>query len=215
MTKRRPPFGPHAAGDDSADLGPAAHWRGLFGRHRGGPFSRWRGPRMFNSGALRLLVLGLIAEAPRHGYDIIRDLHDRFQGAYRPSPGSIYPILQMLAEAGLVTSEMHGRQRLFAVSDEGRAYLADSAPNWRRSTPSSPKRRDDRQIGDRRSDPGPARGAVRKAAQERAHRRPGGQAARRARARAARDRRDLSAPALPVNERPVDEDRQRQRQRRE
>ena len=80
---------------------------------------------MFDSGALRLLVLGLIAEAPRHGYDIIRDLHDRFQGAYRPSPGSIYPILQTLAEAGLVTSEMHGRQRLFAVSDEGRAYLAE------------------------------------------------------------------------------------------
>ena len=80
---------------------------------------------MFDSGVLRLLVLGLIAEAPRHGYDIIRDLHDRFQGAYRPSPGSIYPILQTLAEAGLVTSEMHGRQRLFAVSDEGRAYLAE------------------------------------------------------------------------------------------
>jgi DNA-binding PadR family transcriptional regulator len=125
MTKRHPPFGSDETGDDSADLGHAAHWRGLFGRHRGGPFARWRGPRMFDSGALRLLVLGLIAEAPRHGYDIIRDLHDRFQGAYRPSPGSIYPILQTLAEAGLVTSEMHGRQRLFAVSDEGRAYLAD------------------------------------------------------------------------------------------
>jgi len=125
MTKRQPPFGPGEAGDDSADFGHAAHWRGLFGRHRGGPFARWRGPRMFDSGALRLLVLGLIAEAPRHGYDIIRDLHDRFQGAYRPSPGSIYPILQTLAEAGLVTSEMHGRQRLFAVSDEGRAYLGE------------------------------------------------------------------------------------------
>jgi len=115
--KERPPFGPRRDGDESADFGHAAHWRGLFGRHRGGPFARWRGPRMFDSGALRLLVLGLIAEAPRHGY--------RFQGAYRPSPGSIYPILQTLAEAGLVTSEMHGRQRLFAVSDEGRAYLAD------------------------------------------------------------------------------------------
>ena len=125
MTNRHPPLGPGEAGDDSADFGPAAHWRGLFGRHRGGPFARGRGPRMFDSGALRLLVLGLIAEAPRHGYDIIRDLHDRFQGAYRPSPGSIYPILQTLAEAGLVTSEMHGRQRLFAVSDEGRAYLAE------------------------------------------------------------------------------------------
>ncbi|MGD1036921.1 MAG: PadR family transcriptional regulator [Roseiarcus sp.] len=123
--RERPPFGPRRTGDESADFERAAHWRGLFGRHRGGPFARWRGPRMFDSGALRLLVLGLIAEAPRHGYDIIRDLHDRFQGAYRPSPGSIYPILQTLAEAGLVTSETHGRQRLFAVTDEGRAYLAD------------------------------------------------------------------------------------------
>ena len=147
---------------------------------------------MFDSGALRLLVLGLIAEAPRHGYDIIRDLHDRFQGAYRPSPGSIYPILQTLAEAGLVTSEMHGRQRLFAVSDEGRAYLAEqraelAAINAQLAEAS----RLDRRIGDRRSDPGVARGAVREAAPQRAHRRPGGQAARRARARAARDRRDL------------------------
>jgi DNA-binding PadR family transcriptional regulator len=117
--KMRPPFGPPAADDQAC--GPP--WRGMFGRHRGGPFARWRGPRMFDSGALRLLVLGLIAEAPRHGYDIIRDLNDRFEGAYRPSPGSIYPILQTLAEAGLVTSEAHGRQRLFAVTDEGRAYL--------------------------------------------------------------------------------------------
>ena len=59
---------------------------------------------MFDSGALRLLVLGLIAEEPRHGYDIIRDLRARFQGSYSPSPGSIYPILQQLAEAGLVDS---------------------------------------------------------------------------------------------------------------
>ena len=121
--KMRPPFAPPGADGEPQTCGPAAAWRGVFGRHRGGPFARWRGPRMFDSGALRLLVLGLIAEAPRHGYDIIRDLHDRFDGAYRPSPGSIYPILQTLAEAGLVTSEAHGRQRLFAVTDEGRAYL--------------------------------------------------------------------------------------------
>ena len=196
IDERHPPFGPGEAGEDSADFGHAAHWRGLFGRHRGGPFARGRGPRMFDSGALRLLVLGLIAEAPRHGYDIIRDLHDRFQGAYRPSPGSIYPILQMLAEAGLVTSEMHGRQRLFAVSDEGRAYLADqraelAAINAQLAEASGPI--GESAIGEAIQE---LRAAIlRKTAQERAHRHPGGQAARRARARAARDRRDLSAPA--------------------
>ena len=58
-------------------------------RHRGGPFGG-RGPRMFDPGALRLVVLGLIAEEPRRGYDIIKALEAKFQGAYSPSPGAIY-----------------------------------------------------------------------------------------------------------------------------
>ncbi len=80
---------------------------------------------MFDSGALRLVVLGLIAEEPRHGYDIIRGLKARFQGSYSPSPGSIYPILQMLAEAGLVSSSAHGPRRLFTITEAGKAYLAE------------------------------------------------------------------------------------------
>jgi DNA-binding PadR family transcriptional regulator len=97
-----------------------------FGRHRGGPFSG-RGPRMFDPGALRLVVLGLIAEEPRHGYDIIRALGEKFQGSYSPSPGAIYPMLQMLEEADLVVSEVNGNKRLFSITGEGRAYLADNA----------------------------------------------------------------------------------------
>ena len=122
----RPPFRPEPPGDDDikTGCGPTA-FRGLFGRHHGGPFARWRGQRMFNSGALRLVVLGLIAEEPRHGYDIIRGLKARFQGSYSPSPGSIYPILQMLAEAGLVSSSLHGPRRLFTITDAGRAWLAE------------------------------------------------------------------------------------------
>ena len=121
----RPPFRPGPPGDTATTgCGPPA-FRGLFGRHRGGPFERWRGPRMFDSGALRLVVLGLIAEEPRHGYDIIRGLKARFQGSYSPSPGSIYPILQMLAEAGLVSSSAHGPRRLFTITDAGKAYLAE------------------------------------------------------------------------------------------
>lgn len=99
---------------------------GPFGRHRGGPFGG-RGRRLFDAGALRLVVLGLIAETPRHGYDIIKALEARFQGAYTPSPGAIYPMLQMLEEADLVASAIEGNKRLYAVTEQGRAYLADNA----------------------------------------------------------------------------------------
>jgi len=104
---------------------------GPFGRHRGGPFGG-RGPRTFDAGALRLVVLGLIAEEPRHGYDIIKALEAKFQGSYSPSPGAIYPLLQMLEEADLVVSEAQGNKRLFSITDEGRAYLAENAADLER-----------------------------------------------------------------------------------
>ena len=114
--------------------GPRGHGRaggegrgGPLGRHRGGPFGGGRGSRMFDPGALRLVVLGLIAEEPRHGYDIIKALETKFQGAYSPSPGAIYPMLQMLEEADLVTSEKDGNKRLFSISEDGKAYLAENA----------------------------------------------------------------------------------------
>jgi len=81
---------------------------------------------MFDQGALRLVVLGLIAEEPRHGYDIIKALEGRFAGAYSPSPGSIYPMLQMLEEADLVSSVMSGNKRLFSITEAGRAYLKEN-----------------------------------------------------------------------------------------
>lgn len=102
------------------------HCRGPFAWH--GPFGgRSRGGRMFDSGALRLVVLGLIAEQPRHGYDIIRVLKERFHGAYSPSPGSIYPMLAMLEEAGLVAAREEGGKRLFGVTEAGLDYLAEHA----------------------------------------------------------------------------------------
>lgn len=99
---------------------------GPFGRHRGGPFGG-RGRRLFDPGALRLVVLGLIAEEPRHGYDIIKALEAKFQGAYTPSPGAIYPMLQMLEEADLVVSEANGNKRRYSITEQGRAYLAEQA----------------------------------------------------------------------------------------
>lgn len=111
-------------GEGSGSAGRRQGGGGPFGRHRGGPFGG-RGPRMFDSGALRLVVLGLIAEEPRHGYDIIKALEARFHGAYSPSPGAIYPMLQMLEEADLVESRADGNKRLFSITDQGRAYLAE------------------------------------------------------------------------------------------
>ena len=81
---------------------------------------------MFDPGALRLVVLGLIAEQPRHGYDIIKALEARFHGAYAPSPGAIYPMLQMLEEADLVSSAAVGNKRLYTISDTGRSYLEEN-----------------------------------------------------------------------------------------
>lgn len=99
---------------------------GPFGRHRGGPFGG-RGGRMFDAGALRLVVLGLIAEEPRHGYDVIKALEARFHGAYSPSPGAIYPMLQMMEEADLVASDVSGNKRRYSITEQGRAYLAEHA----------------------------------------------------------------------------------------
>jgi DNA-binding PadR family transcriptional regulator len=106
--------------------GPGGLGGGPFGRHRGGPFGG-RGPRMFDPGALRLVVLGLIADEPRHGYDIIKALEAKFQGAYSPSPGAIYPMLQMLEEADLVASEANGNKRRYSITEQGKAYLAEHA----------------------------------------------------------------------------------------
>ena len=106
--------------------GRGSAYGGPFGRHRGGPFGGRRGSRMFDQGALRLVVLGLIAEEPRHGYDIIKALEEWFAGTYSPSPGSIYPMLQMLEEADLVSSVMSGNKRLFSITEAGRAYLKEN-----------------------------------------------------------------------------------------
>ncbi|MDP2118402.1 MAG: PadR family transcriptional regulator [Hoeflea sp.] len=117
--------GPEGAGGRGHGGGHGGGKGGPFGRHRGGPFGGG-GKRMFDAGALRLVVLGLIAEQPRHGYDIIKALEARFQGAYSPSPGAIYPMLQMLEEADLVSSEMQGAKKLFSITQEGQAYLEEN-----------------------------------------------------------------------------------------
>jgi DNA-binding PadR family transcriptional regulator len=82
-----------------------------------------RAGRMLATGDLRLLALALIAEQPRHGYEIIKVLEDKTDGWYAPSPGIVYPTLTFLEEAGYVTAETEGTKKLYTITDEGRAYL--------------------------------------------------------------------------------------------
>ena len=79
--------------------------------------------RMLAQGDLRLLALALIAEQPRHGYEIIKVLEEKTAGWYSPSPGIVYPTLTYLEEAGYVTAQAEGSKKLYTITDEGRAYL--------------------------------------------------------------------------------------------
>jgi len=114
------------------------HWaagrrRGRFGgfggRHGGGLGGMGgedllRARRMLAQGDLRLLALALIAEAPRHGYEIIKLIEEKTADWYSPSPGIVYPTLTYLEEAGYVTASTEGAKKLYTITEEGRAYLA-------------------------------------------------------------------------------------------
>src|SRR5580658_3648848 len=79
---------------------------------------------VFRHGGLRLYLLKLLDEAPRHGYDVIRLLQDKLLGVYSPSPGTIYPRLARLEEEGLVTHETVDRTKVYRITDAGRAELS-------------------------------------------------------------------------------------------
>ena len=81
---------------------------------------------MFDSGELRLVLLALTAEGPRHGYDLIRAIEERTGGGYAPSPGIVYPTLTLLDEMGLIEEvKEEGARRRFAITDAGRAHLEE------------------------------------------------------------------------------------------
>jgi DNA-binding PadR family transcriptional regulator len=82
-----------------------------------------RGDRFFGRGDLKVVILELLKDQPRHGYDIIRALEERMRGRYRPSPGSVYPTLQMLEDLGYVTSSQQEGKKVYTITDEGRRYL--------------------------------------------------------------------------------------------
>ncbi|WP_029145005.1 PadR family transcriptional regulator [Microbacterium luticocti] len=84
-------------------------------------------PAVFSHGDLRLYLLSLLDESPRHGYDLMQALSDRTGGTYTPSAGTIYPRLAKLEEEGLVTKTVDGRKTVYAITDAGRAEVAARA----------------------------------------------------------------------------------------
>jgi DNA-binding PadR family transcriptional regulator len=98
--------------------------RGGWGREDGELGGRRR--RVFDSGELRLILLKLIADQPRHGYDLIRAIEELSGGVYAPSPGIVYPTLTMLNEMGHIEeASSDGARKAFAITADGSAYLAE------------------------------------------------------------------------------------------
>jgi DNA-binding PadR family transcriptional regulator len=107
--------------------GERRHARGGFG-FGGGPFGGHhrggRSGRVFDHGDLRYVLLQLIAEKPRHGYELIKMIEEQFGGMYSPSPGVVYPTLTLLEELGYVRAENSGNtKRLYSLSEEGANHL--------------------------------------------------------------------------------------------
>ena len=100
----------------------------MFGSHRSkreGFFGPRRGS--FNKGDLKYIILDLIQDRPRHGYDIIRELEEQSYGTYKPSPGVVYPTLQMLEDMGYATSAEEEGKKVYTITQEGRAFLAEKS----------------------------------------------------------------------------------------
>jgi DNA-binding PadR family transcriptional regulator len=98
-----------------------------------GDFGPWaRSFRFFSPGELRLALLSLLQDGPKHGYELMKTLQERSGGAYRASAGSVYPTLQQLEDEGLVTSQSTEGKRVYCITAEGRAELEREAPAVRR-----------------------------------------------------------------------------------
>lgn len=103
-----------------------------FGRFPGGPpfghppFGSWRSSKA-RRGDVRTAVLAVLAEEPRNGYQVIQQIAERTDGAWKPSPGSVYPTLQQLEDEGLVRAEESDGRRLFHLTASGRTYVEEHA----------------------------------------------------------------------------------------
>jgi DNA-binding PadR family transcriptional regulator len=97
-----------------------------FGGRGGRGGSAFRIGKMLADGDLRLIVLALLADQPRHGYDIIKAMEERSSGFYSPSPGIVYPTLTFLEEAGYAEATSEGNKKTYAITEAGRAHLEEN-----------------------------------------------------------------------------------------
>jgi DNA-binding PadR family transcriptional regulator len=97
-----------------------SHWGRHYYRHGWGHPRGFRGGHRARRGNVRAAILALLGERPMHGYEMIQELEERTGGQWRPSAGSIYPTLQLLADEGLVSSEQVDGKRVFSLTDAGR-----------------------------------------------------------------------------------------------
>ncbi len=102
------------------------HWGGGFAGSRG---AWWPGPPAppgpkASRGDVRAAILALLREGPRNGYQIMSEISERSRGAWRPSPGAVYPALAQLADEGLIADEKSGGRRIFSLTEAGREYVA-------------------------------------------------------------------------------------------
>ncbi len=142
-----PGYGPGPAHHDEHEHGCPGGPHGARGWHKyrgGGRHGGWGGPPFMAGGPwgrgprarrgdVRTAVLALLEEKPMHGYQIIQELDERSGGQWRPSPGSVYPTLQLLEDEGLVTASEQEGKRVFELTDAGKDVLAkrkDTTPPW-------------------------------------------------------------------------------------
>jgi len=127
-SERGGPWGPGSGGP-----GTPGHWGGGFGGQRRTAW--WPGPpqgpghvrpRKASRGDVRSAILALLREGPLNGYQIMAEIEERSSGAWRPSPGAVYPALAQLADEGLIVGEESGGRRTFRLTDAGRDYVDEN-----------------------------------------------------------------------------------------
>src|SRR5258708_24347255 len=143
-------FGFHADFDQDSDTEHEHDWGHHWARHHrfggkfrgfgpfGGPFGEG-GRKRQRRGDIKFILLELIKEQPRHGYDVIKVLEERYGGFYRPSPGTVYPTLQLLEDEGNVSSATVDGKRIYTITEAGEKLLGQREKGHREDDP--PQRR--------------------------------------------------------------------------